>query len=308
MKKNLRLALQTSGFVALFALVVSSSALADEIAATEQIQPETEVSADVVADVSAHETNNDANDSDDDATQSTNEATEIAIISTPLENDDTAAVEILDVKPTDSPLIKSKKEERWFKHLQESLKKIQSNPASLKIVFNQVKDPAALVPKALADIAALTNKSEQRIEIYKVTEAAATLSTAVSEDDKTSFMKIVAGIVGDAQSSILQTREMLIKMLLDRNFKYMSEKEIKDTLKALNPQRHHRGHHGSHKHHLAGAPKLKNSNADHKKDKHSSAKKAKNNKKNKHVKKNKKNKHAKNKAAKAVAAGATNQE
>jgi len=57
MKKNLRLALQTSGFVALFALVVSSSALANEIAATEQIQPETEVSTDVATDVSADETN-----------------------------------------------------------------------------------------------------------------------------------------------------------------------------------------------------------------------------------------------------------
>ena len=296
MKKNLRLALQTSGFVALFALAISG------IPGIAQAENRAELEAVATSDdglsegpwVTAVPQSNEV--LVDEETAKTLEAL--------ADTDDTAAVEILAIKTTDSKPVRKNKEEKWFKHLQKSLEVIQKNPASLKTVFNQLKDPAMLIPKAVNKIAALTNSDERRMELYKLSITPTSAAITVTAEDKTAFSALVTASVEDARKSLLQTRELLLTMLIERNFTYMSEKEIKEALKGLNPQRRH-GHHGKHaeKKHKDGKKGKKGKKGKHsKKDKHDDDDKHgkkdkhdddKHDKKDKHGKKGKKDKHGK---------------
>ena len=123
------------------------------------------------------------------------------------------------------------------KHFQSSLKTIQEDPASLKTSFNQLKDPAMLLPKGINDITVLANSDERRMELYKLSIAPISPGITISAEDKTAFTGVVNAILADTRKTRLQTRELLITMLAEKNFTYMSEKEIKEALKALSPQR-----------------------------------------------------------------------
>jgi hypothetical protein len=276
MKKNLRLALQTSGFAALLALTISSIpgiAQADENEPTEVVTPTEAVTSD--------STNDEAGD----------------------DTDDTAAIENLTVESSDSEPARKQKEKKWVKHLQSSLKTIQENPASLKTSFNELKDPAMLLPKGINDITALANSDERRMELYKLSIAPISPDVSISAEDKTAFTGVVNAIVADSRKTRLQTRELLITMLVEKNFTYMSEKEIKEALKALNPKllhgRHRHGKHANKKNDKKGKKdsKVENKNKKGKKGKKDSTAKHKNKKGKKDSKAENKNKKGYKKSA-----------
>jgi len=309
MKKNLRLALQTSGFVALFALALTSGAHAADTAPAAVANESTAVATEVKTDVAPAAVATEAPAAPAPAEAAAPVATEsapmaAAVVETSASVENAAAPKTVVVEnnyvpkeidkqalfqnaPRRKHKLSEKKLAAKLKRMDAKLDRWSKNPASLNSAFEAIKDnPAAMAPKTLNEIAAINDDNARRLEMYKLIEAAGHSTNQASSVERAEFKKLMLGMAEEVKVSKSQVEELLGTMLTEKNFAYMSEADIHDVMGAMSrgdldiKSHHSKGHH----HKRSNKHKKQNEKKNNKK----KAKKANANKKKVNKKANKK--------------------
>jgi len=183
MKKFFKLALQSSGFVALFSLALTGVSLNAADAEAKDTKSE-----------SSGRWNRDDRDSRD---------------ASPYSQEEKA---------------------RFKEKMSERLAEWQAKPESLLSSFDKIKgDAAAIAPKTLTEISALTDDSVRILEIFKFLKA----GTAIADTEKALFKKTIQELIKDTKTQGAQVRELLAEIALNKNFTAMEAEETRQAFREI---------------------------------------------------------------------------
>lgn len=105
-------------------------------------------------------------------------------------------------------------------------RKFRKDPASLYNQFLKIKNTDAAKPKALKDIASITDDAMRRAEMFKYIEASE--GQTISNEDKATFKNMLDADFKATRIAYAQVKQLLGHMAYEKNYSLMSEKELMD--------------------------------------------------------------------------------